>query len=381
MHQQKAKHMEFFTQTHIDIATLDREHILHDAQEALKQSPRHITDVTSEMSEGGPNDFYSNGDYWWPNPDTPDGLPYVRRDGESNPDAFLEHRRIMRSVRTTISALTAAYCLTQEEHYAECAIQWLTEFFIDSTTRMNPNMVYAQAIPGICSGRSIGLIDTLHIVEIPIAIDRLKPSKALTPEIEQNLKTWFSDFLTWMTTHPYGVQEMEAHNNHGVAWAVQAAVFARFTNHDDIAEQCRQRFKTVFIPEQMAEDGSFPAELGRTKPYGYSIFQLDIMAMLAYTLTTPTDNLWTFTLPDGRNMQKALAYLYPFLKDKSSWPLPPDVQHFEGWPVRQPALLLGGLALNEPKYLELWQQLEPNPTDDEIRRNLAIRQSLLWVSF
>lgn len=371
--------MEFFTQTTLDIASLDRDRILKSAQKALSQTPLHITDVASPQSEGTPNDFYSNGDYWWPNPDTPNGLPYVRRDGESNPNAFLEHRRIMRAVRTTIATLTAAYCLTQDEKYAQSAVQWLTEFFLQPKTRMNPNMLYAQAIPGICSGRSIGLIDTLHIAEIPVSITRLKPSQALTSQIKKDLTNWFNDFLTWMTTHPYGVQEMEAHNNHGVAWAVQAAIFARFTNNAQVAQQCTERFKTVFIPEQMAEDGSFPAELGRTKPYGYSIFQLDMMAMLAYTLSTSNNNLWTFALPDGRGMQRALEYLYPYLKDKSSWPLPPDVQHFEGWPMRQPALLFGGLALNEPKYLDLWAQLDPDPTDDEIRRNVAIRQPVLWV--
>ena len=370
--------MTFLTQhPGIDVAAQDRARILRDAQRILLEKPLHITDVPAPMSEGGPNDFYSNGDYWWPNPDAPDGLPYVRRDGESNPDAFLEHRRIMRAVRTAISALAAAYRITQEKRYAECAAQWLTEFFLDPATRMNPNMAYAQAIPGRCTGRATGLIDTLHITEVPVAIDHL--TNALSADTLNGLKQWFTDFLTWITTHPYGVQEMEAHNNHGVAWAVQAAAFARFTDNEEVIAGCKNRFKTVFIPEQMAEDGSFPAELARTKPYGYSIFQLDMMALVAYTLSKPKDNLWTFELPDGRGMRLAIQYLFPYLEDKSRWPLPPDVQHFDGWPVRQPALLFGGLAFNEPKYLDLWQRLDPDPTGDEIRRNLAIRQPLLWV--
>ncbi|MDP6041546.1 MAG: alginate lyase family protein [Candidatus Latescibacteria bacterium] len=371
--------MQFTTQTTLDIATLDRERILSDSQHILNQQVQHITDVRASMSEGGPNDFYSNGDYWWPNPDTADGLPYVRRDGESNPNAYLSHRNIMRTARTSISALTAAYKLTGENRYADRAVQWLVEFFLDKTTQMNPNMEFAQALPGINSGRSIGLIDTLHIVEIPLAIEHLKSSEALASGIESDLKKWFAEFLTWMTTHPYGVQEMEAHNNHGVAWAVQAAIFARFTNNTEVVAQCRERFETVFMPEQMATDGSFPAELARTKPYGYSIFQLDMMAAVAYILSTPEHNLWTFELSDGRSMSRALEYLYPFLKDKTRWPLPPDVQHFDGWPVRQPALLFGGLALQEPKYLDLWKRLEANPTDDEIRRNLIVRQPLLWL--
>jgi hypothetical protein len=371
--------MAFYSRTHIDMAALDRDRILRCAQIALNQAPLHITDARAPASEGVPNDFYSNGDYWWPNPDTPDGLPYVRRDGESNPDAFLDHRRIMRAVRTAVSALSAAYRLTGEEPYAERAVHWLAEFFVNKNTRMNPNMTYAQAIPGICSGRSIGLIDTLHSVEIPLAIAHLKPSRALTTDLERHLKGWFADFLNWMATHPYGEQERDAHNNHGVAWAVQAAVFADFTDRTDISDLCREKFKTVFLPEQMAEDGSFPAELARTKPYGYSIFQLDLMATLAYVLSIPSDNLWAFEMPDGRGMARALAYLYPFLQDKSRWPYPPDVQHFEGWPVRQPALLFGGLALGEKRYLDLWRNLPPDSQDDEIRRNMVMRQPILWV--
>ncbi len=129
----------------------------------------------------------------------------------------------------------------------------------------------------------------------------------------------------------------------------------------------------------MAPDGSFPQELKRTKPYGYSIFQLDNMAILCQLLSTERDNLWTFTLPDGRGIRKAVEYLYPFLQDKSKWPLKPDVEHFDAWPVRQPALLFAARAFEEKKYLDLWKTLNPDPTDPEVRRNLAITQPLLWL--
>ncbi|MCP4451339.1 MAG: alginate lyase, partial [Planctomycetes bacterium] len=142
---------------------------------------------------------------------------------------------------------------------------------------------------------------------------------------------------------------------------------------------CRVRFKEVFLPDQMALDGSFPQELRRTKPYGYAIFQLDNMVSLCQLLSTDTDNLWTFSLPDGRSITKAVAWLHPFLKDKSSWPLPQDVQYWDEWPVRQPTLLFAGLAENNTEYLDLWKHLESDPTNLEVRRNMAVTQPLLWI--
>ena len=128
--------------------------------------------------------------------------------------------------------------------------------------------------------------------------------------------------------------------------------------------ECRRQFKEVFVPNQMAEDGSFPLELKRTKPYGYSIFQLDNMVTLCQVLSTPGDNLWTFKLPDGRGIAVAMQYLYPFLADKSKGPLPPDVQAWNDLrPAREPSLLFAGLALDKPKYLELWRKLPYDPTD------------------
>jgi hypothetical protein len=129
----------------------------------------------------------------------------------------------------------------------------------------------------------------------------------------------------------------------------------------------------------MAPDGSFPRELGRTKPYGYSLFQLDVMGMLTEAITTPRENMWTFTTPDGRGMRKALEYMAPFIKDKSRWPLKPDVMYFDAWPVRHPALLFAGRALHEPSYVALWKTLDPDPTVDEAIRNYPVRQPLLWV--
>ncbi|MDI6619020.1 MAG: alginate lyase family protein [Clostridiales bacterium] len=363
----------------VDFKGFDRKWIMAKAEASLMADPVHITDAQASMSEGGPHDFYSNGDYWWPNPDTKDGLPYIRRDGESNPDCFSKHRKLLRKMRTNVANLAAGYKISGNEKFACKAVLMLKEFFLDESTFMNPNLLFAQAIPGLCSGRGIGIIDTIHLIDVPLAIRVLRHSPCMKAEIYSGLKRWFADYLKWMTTHPYGIEEMNAKNNHGVCWLVQAAVFAYFTDNHKILDFCRSRYKKVLLPEQMTQDGGFPLELARTKPYGYSIFVLDNMVTLCQVLSTGQDCLWDFKLKDGRSISKGLEFLYPYLEDKSRWLYDADVEHFDGWPVRMSFMLFAGLALGERKYLDLWYRLDPDPKDEEIRRNMAIRQPILWV--
>ena len=177
-----------------------------------------------------------------------------------------------------------------------------------------------------------------------------------------------------MNTHPYGISERDALNNHGTCWVTQVAAFAELTGDAKLTGYCRDRFMTVLIPNQEAADGSFPQELKRTKPYGYSLFNLDAMAIIAQTL-----GLWKWQMPDGRGMAKAVEYMYPYMLDKKKWPLPPDVMYYDQWPVRQPSLIFGGLALGKPEYVALWRRLDADPTVEEVLRNWPVRQPLLWV--
>jgi hypothetical protein len=367
------------TATPIDLPGIERGRTLKAADKALGLEPVTITKFKAALSEGGPNDFYSNGDYWWPDPAKPGGLPYVQRDGQSNPNNFVQHRQCIAQLRDAVAALGAAYKLTGDDRYAAKAVELLRVFFLDPKTRMNPNLQYAQAIPGVTPGRGTGIIDTLHLIEVPPAIECLQKSPVFPADALAGLKAWFRDYADWMTASKNGRDEAGAKNNHSVAYFLQLAVFAGFAGDQEKVAECRRQFKEVFLPKQMAPDGSFPAELKRTKPYGYSIFQLDNLATMCQVLSNPTNNLWTFELPDGRGMRKAIGFLYPYLSDKSAWPRKPDVQAWEGWPARQPCLLFGGLAFGEQKYLDLWQKLPADPPLPETRRNIAITQPLLWV--
>ncbi len=361
-----------------DVAAIDRARILGAANKYLREEPVTITAFSSPRSSGGKHDYFSEGDYWWPDPNNPGG-PYIQRDGLSNPDNFNQHRLALIRLSIQVPALAAAWKVTREKRYAQHAAKHLRAWFIDPATRMNANLQFAQAIHGRTPGRGTGIIDTLHLVEVARAAAQMESSRALTGAEVSEIRRWFADYLAWMTTSKNGQDEREAKNNHGTCWIAQAAEFAAFTGNDEVSTFCRTRYRDVLVPNQIAADGSFPQELRRTKPYGYCLFNLDAMGTVCQILSTSQDNLFRFILPDGRGYGKAIAYMYPYIADKDSWPHPHDVEYWKDWPVRQPSLLFAGLALRNSEYISLWRRLDPEPTTPEIIRNFPIRQPVLWV--
>jgi len=207
----------------------------------------------------------------------------------------------------------------------------------------------------------------------------LEDAGLLDDEMLQGTKSWFAQYLTWLTTHPYGIDEMNAENNHGTCWVMQVAAFACYTGNEAVIRQCAERYKTVLLPQQMASDGSFPLETARTKPYGYSLFNLDAMATICQLLSTPTDNLWIYTTAANRSMKKGIHYLVPYVRHKDKWPFGEDVMYWDQWPVAQPFLFLGAMAYGDAALLETWVGLDHSPTDNEVIRNLPLRYPLLWL--
>ncbi len=365
------------------VAKIDRARILKLANEALELKPPAVTDHIATNSAGGPHDFFSQADYFWPNPKTANHLPYVSRDGETNPENFEYHRMAMREMKDAVTALGAAYALTGDDKYVSKAENFLRVFFIDDKTKMNPNLDYAQAVLGEFTGRSYGIIDTLHLAELPMGVRFLEHSKQFDPAVDTGLKKWFADYSKWMTTATNGVKEMTAANNHSIAYFVQLASFAKFTGDEKLLTFCRQRFEEILLPKQMGADGSFALELKRTKPYGYSIFQADNVAILCVLLSTPENDMWKFKLPDGGTPLKSTEFIYPYLADKQKWLADgrgKDIMHWDAWPAREPCLLFAYAATGDAKYFDLWKKLEADPADLEVRRNIAITQPVLWVA-
>ena len=304
-----------------DIEELERARALAAADACVSREPVTITAFPAPRSAGGLHDFFSEGDYWWPNPDDPDG-PYIQRDGETNPDNFIAHRQAMIGMSMQVTALAAACKISGDARYARQAIRHLRAWFVDAPTRMNPHLACAQAIHGITTGRGIGIIDTIHLVEAARAVSVLEEASDALALV----KDWFAEYLRWMSTSENGKQERDAANNHGTCWVMQAAAFAALLGDAAMLAYCRARFKNVLLPGQMAPDGSFPREIKRTKPYGYSLFNLDAMATICQILD---EDLWSYATPDGRGLRRGVAFLYPYIQDKSRWPYGADVMFFE----------------------------------------------------
>ncbi|MDA9774508.1 alginate lyase family protein, partial [Saprospiraceae bacterium] len=351
--------------------------IVSEANRYLLQSPVPITSFTCKRSVGGIHDFYSEGDYWWENPEDPNG-PYIRRDGKSNPNNFVEHRKAMRNLNKWVSTLVAAYEMTNNEKYAVHALKHLEAFFINKNTLMNPNLLFAQAIKGKATGRGIGIIDTIHLIEVAKAIEKLAASNFLKGEKLLGLKDWFEQYAVWMNSHPYGLKEKDHGNNHSTWWTAQLAAFSHLAQREDLMEVARANFKKL-ISSQMDEDGSFIDEITRTKPYIYMLFNLEGYSTLCQIASTEEEDLWNY---EGKNggVLKAWNFMLPFIKDKSKWIKPPDIQYYEQVPIQSPGLLFAAIAYQNTEFLQVWKSLSPERKSEEINRNFPIREPLIWVN-
>lgn len=344
---------------------------------ALSSQPVSITEFVCERSAGNANEFYSEGDYWWPDPQNPEG-PYIRRDGETNPDNFVAHRHAMIRMSRIVAELTSAYLISGNDDYARHALRHLYAWFVDPATRMRPHLLYAQAIKGRVTGRGIGIIDTIQLIEVAQSIIKLQEAEGIDDAALVPVVDWFAGYLEWLTTHPFGIDEREAKNNHGTCWVMQVAAFAKLTNNQVWMDYCRQSYKTVLLPGQMAVDGSFPLETARTKPYGYSLFNLDAMATICQILSTDYDNLWEYETDCGRSIKRGIEFLLPYVIDKSNWPFQEDVMHWDEWPVAHAFLLFSALQFNDEEQFHIWKNLERHPETDEVIRNMPIRNPIIW---
>ena len=360
------------------VAKVDRDRILKVANDFLAAEPVTVTASHSPRSAGGVHDFFSEGDYWWPDPKSPGG-PYVRRDGETNPANFNGHREALIHFGVKAPALAAAWRLTKDKRYAAAFAKHLRAWFVDPATRMNPNLQYAQAIFGVSTGRGTGIIDTLQLMDVARGVRVMEAAGGMSAADIAPVKAWFGAYVDWMATSKNGKEEEVAKNNHGACWVLQAAEFAQFARRRDLVDLCRERFKTALVPDQVAKDGSLPLELARTKPYSYTLFDGDVLCGICQSLSTPADDLWRFKGPNGAGVAEVIAFQYPYITDKAKWPYPRDVEYFDDFPSRRSSLLFAGEAFGRPEYVDVWKRLDGSPTVAEVIRNLPIRMPLLWV--
>ncbi|MEQ8848892.1 alginate lyase family protein [Botrimarina sp.] len=330
------------------LAALRRE-----ADSALERGPYSVMDKDLTPPSGDKHDYMSFSRYWWPNPDTPNGLPYVRRDGVVNRELIARgDRNRIGALYDDLEALALAAYLLDAERYGPHAAELVRVWFLDPDTRMYPNLNFGQAVPGRSEGRGPGIIDTRHFVRVIDSVALLRACDQIADGETDQLKDWFRDYLGWLDTSAIGEHERNADNNHGVWYDAQASAIALFVGRPQVAESIVRRVRDERLAAGVAADGRQPEELERTKSLHYSLFALSAYAVAARVGEHVGVDLWGHTAPGGGSLRGALDYAAPHLVDQSAWPHP-RLGPFAVSDRQSQLFYLAATRLQEPRYLEL----------------------------
>lgn len=360
-------------------SVLDAQHLLYvklhlsdpsyaQAYKALKKQAEHdlvmkpLTVMSKDYipSSGSKHDYVSLARYAWPDQTKPNGLPYMMRDGISNPELNKFDRNKLSDMTGAIYRLSLAYYFSEDEKYAKKATELIHIWFLDKTTRMNPNLRYAQHIPGEADGRCYGVIDAYSFVEMLDGVQLLEKSKSFTAKDSRKLKTWFSHFLKWLLSHPQAIEESNQKNNHAIAYDVQVAAYSLYTGNRKVFSDVLAYFPKRRIATQIAPDGSQPHELRRTLAFGYSQYNLHHIIDLMLMVKHQGLDFHKYGIRDEHSFFKAMDFLAPYMgKSVKLWPY----QQISGWEEKQQEMACDfyrAYTIDESRkdYLHIYQQVK-----------------------
>jgi hypothetical protein len=320
--------------------------LIRDADRALTSGTFSVVEKELTPPSGDKHDYMSIAPYWWPNPNRSSGLPYIRRDGEINPERNqTSDRKRLDSMVQTNKTLVHGYFFTGQEEYAAYARKILLAWFADPATKMNPNLRYAQAIPGRRSGRAAGIIETHSLPELLDAVALLNRSKNWDPSDRRALQDWFQAYLVWLLESPEGRTEAKTPNNHGSWYDVQVASYALYVGQNELAKKVLSEFSTKRIAKQIEPDDRQLRELERSQAWNYSLFNLEALFDAACIADKLGIDLWNYETPDKRGIRKALDWLLPFATGAKKW----NYQQISTW---QPEKLVPFLRRAAGRYRE-----------------------------
>lgn len=335
------------------------------ANAALGNKSYSVTYNAHVPPSGDKHDYTSFGVYWWPDPTKPDGLPFIRRDGETNQEQKkLGDKNHFNAFMQDVQALSLAYYYFGDERYEKHAVHLINDWFLNPETRMNPHLNYAQAVLGRNEGKNSGVIDTRDFMYVLESLELLKMSPAYNQEFENGLKEWFTEYLQWLRTSEHGQKESQANNNHGSWYHAQAIRIALFLGQTELARALMEHVRDEMISSQIASDGTQPEELARTNTFHYSIFNLQALGTIARMGESLDYDLWHYRDEEGRGMQNAAEYLLPFVTGSKEWPHQ-QISELHLSPLTSQLFRMMSVRYQEPDWLDVSKELrEGYPKSD-----------------
>ena len=293
--------------------------LIKDADKALHFGPVSVMEKKNDPPSGDKHDYMSLAPYFWPDPNKPDGLPYIRKDGETNPEVKdYKDKEYQPLLCSNVLTLALAYYFSGEKIYAEHAAKLMRVWFLDTATRMNPNLNFGQAIKGVNTGRGAGLIDTRHYMKVIDGIGLLQGSKYWTANDQKGMQKWFADFLEWMQTSKNGIDEMNTQNNHGAWYDAQRLSLALFTENKELAKKIVLN-AVDRLDKQMDNDGKFPKEMERTISLHYTTFVMEAFFLIAEMADKTGTDLWSMQTTSGKSLKKGFEALRPYISKEKNW--------------------------------------------------------------
>jgi hypothetical protein len=293
--------------------------LISEANKALKFGPVSVMEKTKTPPSGSKHDYMSLAPYHWPDPTKKDGLPYMRKDGETNPEVKLyKDKAYLPELCSQIYTLALANYYSGDKKYYNHAVQLIRVWFLDTATKMNPNMNFAQAIKGENLGRGAGLIDARHFIKVIEAIELMNRNGAYPNEDLKNMQAWFANFLQWMQTSKNGKEEMNAKNNHGVWYDALRLSIALFNNQKDAVNNIIANAKLRLV-NQMDDNKRFPLEMARTTSLHYSVFVIDAFLKIAKMAESTGIDFWTNRDNSKHTLKAAVDEMLPYLVQEKQW--------------------------------------------------------------
>jgi hypothetical protein len=287
------------------------------AEGGLKASLYSVTSKASVAPSGNIHDYWNPAPYWWPNSDTADGLPYVRRDGHRVPGTDLNGAGSENYDRTSLQnmfdetfTMALAWRCTGDTHFAAQAAKLLRTWFNDAKTRMTPHMKFSQVQMGRNGneGAGFGIIEFKDVNYFLDAVRLIDRAGALTETDREEFSQWLDSYLVWLLTSVQGRAEHSRQNNHATFYDLQVASIATYLGKTEIVLN-RLMYSQQRILQQFSPDGAQPLEMKRPDSAHYCLFNLQGWFDLATLARAHGIDLWNYETSDGRSLRKGFEWL------------------------------------------------------------------------